>query len=240
MLGKMLIVACIGATTLQTACGKEEKWIPLFDGKTLAGWSVQCTEQDKAKTYWSVKEGAIAVDSLGDKDHDYVWLMSDGEYSDFTLRLKFQIFKASPGNSGVQIRSRYDLEAAWMNGPQLDIHPPNPLRAGLVYDETRETRRWIHPSLERGNHNIKPEMTNPKVSLRYGEGEWNEMLVIAKGTHIVCKINGETATDYDGAGILDDADHARHRVGLGGHIALQLHTKNELKARFKEIEIFEL
>lgn len=215
----------------------DQEWISLFNGKDLGGWAVQCQSTDKEKTYWSVADGSILLDSLGDAGHNYVWLQSNGEYADFELKLKFQIYKGMKGNSGVQIRSRYDKQAEWLDGPQLDIHPQTPMRAGLIYDETRGTRRWIFPSLQKGDHRIPKEQTNPAVKLVYGENTWNEMHIVAKGTHIKCIVNGEVASDFDGSGILDDADHTKHHVGLKGHIALQLHTKSELKARFKDIQV---
>lgn len=212
-------------------------WKSLFNGKDLTGWSVKCVPKDAGKEYWTVDRGSILVDTRGDRDHDYVWLVSDGEYADFKLRLKFQIYRGTSGNSGVQVRSRYDDKGRWLNGPQLDIHPATEMRAGLIYDETRGSQRWICPLLEPGNHKIPKEQTNPKVSLRYGEDEWNEMLIIAKGTRIQCLVNGELASDYKGAGLLDDANHKEHQVGMIGHIALQLHSKSLLKLRFKDIDI---
>ncbi|NJL18964.1 MAG: DUF1080 domain-containing protein [Bdellovibrionaceae bacterium] len=106
-----------------------EEWTPLFNGSDLSGWSVQCKPEDQSQTFWKAAGGAIQVDSIGNKKHDYVWLVTDQEFGDFELRLKFQIYKDSPGNSGVQIRSRYDPEAGWMDGPQFDIHPPTPMRS---------------------------------------------------------------------------------------------------------------
>ncbi|NJL18963.1 MAG: hypothetical protein HC901_01235 [Bdellovibrionaceae bacterium] len=52
-----------------------------------------------------------------------------------------------------------------------------------------------------------------------------------------CYVNGELASDFDGAGILDDEAHQNHRVGRHGHIALQLHRRDELRAQFKDILI---
>lgn len=236
-MARALLLAILISTGTQAA---QNEWVPLFNGMDLSGWSVQCQSKDKGKGYWEAENGAICLDSMGHTDHNYIWLMTDGEYGNFELKLKFEIYKDMTGNSGVQIRSRYDTEAGWLDGPQLDIHPPNPMRAGLIYDETRGTKRWIHPSLEKGNHRIPKEKTNPKVKLIYGEGNWNEMHIIANGTHIKCIVNGEVASDYDGSGVLDDADHIKYNVGLNGHIALQLHSKSQLKAKFKDIEILEL
>lgn len=241
MIRKAIAVLLWASASISCLAG-EGQWTPLFNGNDLSGWSVKCRAADKEKTYWTVDQGHILVDSMDDGNHHYIWLMSDGEYSDFHLKLKFQIYKGPKGNSGVQIRSRYDQQDAggWLNGPQLDIHPPTPMRAGLIYDETRKNQRWIYPSLEPGNHAIPKERTNPKVALVYGEKVWNEMEIIAEGSRIRCLINGEVASDYDGAGVLDDAAHRERNVGMKGHIALQLHAGAKLKARFKDIHILEL
>lgn len=101
----------------------------MFNGTDLSGWQVRCLPADQGKTFWQVSDGAIECNSMGKPDHRYVWLISEGEYDNFQLRLKFQVFHASNGNSGVQFRSRYDDSAdapngGWLNGPQVDIHPP--------------------------------------------------------------------------------------------------------------------
>lgn len=217
-----------------------EPYQSLFNGKDLSGWTVKCRPEDSAKSFWSVQDEAIICDSLGNKDHDYVWLVSDEEFSDFTLRLKFQIQKDHQGNSGVQIRSRYDDPSYWMNGPQVDIHPPNAMRAGLLYDETKGVQRWIYPSLEPGDHKIPRSATNPAVRLNYGIEAWNELVIEASGPNIKTFVNGELASDFQGEDILNDVAHKARNVGMSGHIALQLHAKDELNIRFKDIEILPL
>jgi len=102
-------------------------WRSLFNGRDLTGWHIAAKPADRDKPFWTVEDGAIVCDSLGRPDHDYVWLITDDEFSDFELQLKVRTFKQSPGNSGVQIRSRYDHDHAWLDGPQIDIHPPDPL-----------------------------------------------------------------------------------------------------------------
>lgn len=132
-----------------------EDWKVLFNGQNLNNWNIACADRDRDKTYWEVDDGSIIANSMGDKDHGYVWLISEEEFGDFELRLKFQSFEESPGNSGVQVRSRYDKLAivegekgkGYLDGPQVDIHPPGAWRTGYIYNETRGHRRWISPSL---------------------------------------------------------------------------------------------
>ena len=128
-----------------------------------------------------MREGAITCDSLGRPGHDYVWLVSDGEYGDFELRLLVRGFRRSPGNSGIQFRSRYDRAAGWLDGPQVDVHPPAPWRTGLVYDETREAKRWIFPSLP--DWRIEPGQGPREWRWRQSdEGDgWNEVHITHEG-----------------------------------------------------------
>lgn len=217
-------------------------WNPLFNGRDLTGWTVKCLPADRDKTFWRVENGAIACDSIGRKDHDYVWLVSEHEFDDFVLELEFQAFRDSPGNGGVQVRSRYDASpdaprGGWLDGPQIDIHPPAPWRTGLIYDETREERRWIFPSLK--DAKIDPSL-GPKETRFFYAGDspaWNRLRIECHGTRIQTSLNGWPVADLDGSGVLNNSSHATHRVGLSGHIALQLHARDELRIRFREIRV---
>jgi hypothetical protein len=216
-------------------------WISLFNGRDLSGWTVQCQAPDRAKTFWRADQGSILCDSMGRPDHNYVWLLTEREWGDFELRLKFQAYRDSPGNSGLQFRSRFDADArgGWLDGPQVDIHPPSSMtwRTGLIYDETREERRWISPSLK--DSTMDPRFKPARHVFKYsddGDG-WNDLVVICRGKRVKTLLNGIVATDWDAAGVLDNEAHVRHNVGRRGHFALQLHAGDELRIRFKDIEV---
>jgi len=168
-----------------------------------------------------------------------VWLVSGKEYANFVLRLRFQGYKDSPGNSGVQIRSRYDDQAFWLDGPQVDIHPRGPWRTGMIWDETRDSKRWLWPEVPKGKW-VNEKMANPKLRFREGEDAWNDLEIIATGTRLQAILNDLTVMDWDGKGVLDDAVHQKHNVGMKGFLALQIHRGDQLRIRFKDIEILEL
>ena len=72
----------------------------------------------------------------------------------------------------------------------------------------------------------------PVVSIReppVPPGQWFTEEVIARGNHIVIKVNGKTLTDYTDEG----------RRFRSGHIALQVNTPTTV-AEFRKIEIKEL
>jgi hypothetical protein len=226
---------------------EQHSWKSLFNGNNLDGWQVMASESDKIKAYWYVKNGVIVCDTKGRNDHGYIWLQSDEEFSDFELRLKFQSARENKGNSGIQIRSRWDPEAivetegnnlGWLDGPQVDIDPNNPWRNGLIYDETRGHRRWINPSLT--DWKIDKDTHAPQKVRHYWEDQepgWNDVLIICKGMKIQTFVNNVLVSDYDGTGVLNDKHHKKYRVGSKGHIALQLHKNSQNLIRFKDIEI---
>lgn len=229
---------------------RENGYESLFNGEDLSGWTVMCHPQDDGKEFWSIEDGAILCDSIGRKDHDYVWLVSDREFEDFELHLKFLAYSDSPGNSGLQFRSRYDKDAGWLNGPQVDIHPPKSMswRTGLIYDETRGENRWVFPDLKDSG---MPERYKPAEHvMKYAEDDsnddsdnnaddWNELIVICKGMQIKTVVNGIVRVDWDATGVFDNELHRKHDVGQKGRFALQLHSGDELRIKFKDIRVKE-
>jgi hypothetical protein len=114
-----------------------------------------------------------------------------------------------------------------------------PLRTGLIYDETSGVNRWIHPSLE--NSRIIPEKA-PKAAhhtmLLYADADgnaWNSLYLVCDGMKIETFVNNQRVTNFDASGVLDDEIHRLRGVGTDGQIALQLHSRDELRIHFKEI-----
>ncbi|MBI9018325.1 MAG: DUF1080 domain-containing protein [Phycisphaerae bacterium] len=216
----------------------------LFNGKDLSGWQVKCLTKDRDKEFWKVNDSVIECNSLGKPDHDYVWLQSEKEFDNFQLQLKFQVFHSSKGNSGVQFRSRYDQSVSapkggWLNGPQVDIHPATPLRTGLIYDETHGVNRWICPSLKNSAMVVSKAPKGAHVTkLVYADNDlhaWNTLKLVCDGMKIQTWVNNNKVCDFDGTGLLDDQKHKTCNVGIKGHIALQLHNRDELLIRYKDI-----
>jgi len=216
-------------------------WEPLFNGKDLTGWVVKCKPADADREFWRVEDGTILADSMTGEKHDYIWLLTEQQYGDFILRLRFQAYRDNPGNSGIQIRSRYDDKAGWLDGPQVDVNPPGPWRTGMVWDETRGVNHWLYPDVPKGKW-VDPSMAPPDLVFYYSdEGPgWNDFEIKAVGTKNTAHLNGVKVMEYDGAGVLDDDVHKMRNVGLLGHIALQIHTGDLLRIRYKDIYIKDL
>lgn len=216
--------ACVSAA--------EEGFVPLFDGKSLAGWTINCLTKDRqfAAKAWTVDGGTLLANTVGHKDHFYILLATNKEYGDFVLRLRIQTERGVTGNSGIQIRSRYNAQTGWMQGPQIDINPPNPQMTGKLWNEGPGQHRWLSNETIQGVKFFYADQ---------GEG-WNDLEITAQGTKIKSVLNGVTVVDYDGAGVLDDDEHKKANVGARGVIGLQIHSSDELKLRFKDLRIKEL
>ncbi len=244
LIAVLFLVAGI-ATRTQAQKKGENKFVKIFNGKDLSGWLVKCLPSDQGKSFWKVEDGTIVCNSIDDAEHDYIWLIHENEFGDFELKLKFQAFKESPGNSGVQFRSRYsENEKAdggfWLDGPQVDIDPTTKWRTGLIYDETWGEKRWISPSLK--DWKIDQSSASKKVKFNFStdENPWNDLRIVCKGNQVKTFLNGNLVVDFDGDGVLNNAAHIEKNVGKSGYIALQLHKTDRLKMRYKDIFIRKL
>ena len=78
-----------------SAC--EDGFVPLFDGRTLAGWSVRGGENQ-----FSVEDGCIKGVAVPSDVGINTFLVTDKSYGDFDLKVEFRI---EGGNSGIQFRA---------------------------------------------------------------------------------------------------------------------------------------
>ena len=237
-----------------------EPWQSLFDGQTMQGWHLEtAVEKDKQQGFVKVDNGSLLFDTTSDGKQKAIWLVSDGEYENFEIRMKIQSHSDSPGNSGVQVRSRFN---GVMEGPQVDIHPPLPLRNGLIYDMTKGNRRWlgdapnkvvdpdksywVHAGDDRIHRTGAPlkkqplpielDFVKPTEAETWEKG-WNNVTIRCEGTRITSFINEMLISDFDGDGIFNDELHQKAQVGTNGHIAFQIHGGKKLKLRVKDIRI---
>jgi len=271
MIRNCILPILYGLTLLLAHSQEKGEPVSIFNGKDLTGWIVKAKEHEKEKaaTYWSVVNGAIQVDTKGDTKHDYVWLCYDLEVADFDLTLKVRSTRFTKGNSGIQIRSRYlkdKKKGRWLSGPQIDLHPRDPFRIGLIYDETKGVNRWIHPSkknwgiswtdanhtwlwrtlekdggyMENSNAKEPNRMTQVGLTKEEREQGWNVIRIKAQGHKIQTWVNHLPVADYDGSKDLTTEMHKKLKVGTTGKIFLQLHAKDDIGMQFKDIKLLKL
>ncbi len=154
---------------------KGEKWVPIFDGKTLGGW-----KQLGGKAKYRVEDGMIVGSSVPNTPNSF--LCTEKIYGDFILELEF---KVDPGlNSGVQIRSNSfpDYQKGRVHGYQVEIDPSARAFSAGIYDEGR--RGWLFDLKE-----------NEPARKAFKSEQWNKFRIEAVGDSIKTWLNGVPAAD---------------------------------------------
>ena len=193
---------------------KQQGFKLLFDGTNLDNWVGN-------KAGYLLQDGAIVVNPQSTSGGN---LYTKEEYSDFEYRFEFQL---TPGaNNGLGIRAPLEGDAAYV-GMELQILDSEAdiyknLQSyqyhGSIYGVVPARRGYLRPI-----------------------GEWNEELVVVKGTRVKVILNGETITDADikEASISGTLDHKEH-PGLKrttGHIGFLGHGD---VVRFRNIRVLPL
>ena len=173
----------------------KDKYTPIFDGKTLKGW----TQRNGTATY-RVENGAIVGKTKEGSPNSF--LCTDKLYGNFDL--KFEVKVDNGLNSGVQIRSQTkDGPKGRVNGPQVEIEMSgeNGAESGYIYGEA--AGGWMTPADKRKPHK------------HFKDGEWNAYRVVANDAQIQVWINGVQISDL--------VDKEKLKSHPKGFIGLQVH-----------------
>jgi len=201
--GALVIVA-------SQANAQEEKWISLFDGESLTGWTAH-----SGFARYRVEEGCIVGQAVMNSPNSF--LCTEQEYGDFIL--EFEVWLEDEElNSGVQFRSQiaqqeltfvfrnedgeyraHTIPADRVYGYQVEIAALSAGASGGVYDEARRAMMPWWP--ERGSEESKI----------FKDGTWNSYRVECKGDSIRTIVNGMVISDF------------RDALSLSGIIGLQVH-----------------
>lgn len=181
----------------------------LFNGKDLTGWSK--IWKDGA---WKVEDGMIVAGKPGDKGMGS-WLLTDEEFSDFILRLKF---KTSSGhNSGVALR--YPKEWKKITTPDL-LQPARDAYEIQIYDVKGD------PGVVKATGSIVEYARSYSNLMKFDE--WNQYDIYAQGAHIAVYLNGEKVSE------------AHVDRTLRGCVGMQMYPPDSSVVYFKDIEIKEI
>ncbi len=102
-----------------TITGSAQKFVSIFNGKDLTGWTNNGTE------LWYVDKHELVCESGPDKQYGY--LSTNKSYKDFELQLEFK--QEANGNSGVFFRS--SIEGVKISGWQCEVAPINQHTGGI-------------------------------------------------------------------------------------------------------------
>ncbi len=222
-----LILGSALALSIATGHAQDDGFVPIFDGKSLDGWS-------GAEGLWRVEDGTIVGQTTPENkiDNNTFLIWEGGEIDDFELTFEY---KLEGGNSGVQIRSFLVPEEHphRVGGYQADFDASNNY-SGIIYGE-----KYRGILAMRGEKTVLGENGKPTVAETFGEhkamgesmptGEWTSVRVVAKGWTIQNHIGGQLT-----AQITDEDTDTRRRSGV---LAFQLHVGEAMKVSFRDIKL---
>ena len=160
--------ALIGCQHAPAPSEEDSRWIELFDGQSLTGWS-----QVNGEAPYDVIDGVIRGTNVLDSPNSF--LATNDMYSDFVL--EFESRSIGDANSGVQFRTER-APGTWSGvvGYQLDIDPT--------------ARRWTGGIYHEGVHVWRHAMArNPDCQVAYQHGDWNSYRIEAVGSVIATWVN---------------------------------------------------
>jgi hypothetical protein len=209
-------------------------FIHLFSGKDLAGW-------EGLEGYWSVKDGVIDGSEARERSKQTFLILSASradpkKFANFELHFQYK-FATPAGNSGLQFRSKFlDEKTYRVGGYQADFDADARYDGGF-YDEAGVAgkrgimaNRGFKTTWDSANKRSSEPLGLSKEALAKAvkKGDWNSMIVTAKGNTMRIAINGQTLGE-----LIDNSPKAVHE----GVIAFQLHAGFTMTVQFKDIKI---
>jgi hypothetical protein len=198
-------------------------FVSLFNGKDLTGW-----EGDPE--LWKIENGIVIAtcDGPDSLKHNSFLIWRGGKVKDFELRATLRV--VGDNNSGIQYRSRELPEIApWViSGYQCDVHPAIE-HNGMTYEEKGRGIFGLN------GKNVMLDRKGARWLLAEHEpvavdvSQWNEYTVIARGNHLIHKVNGKVTSEL--------TDHHEQGRALSGLLAIQLHRGNPNSVQIKDLKI---
>lgn len=219
----------IAATESNLPAECPQGFVNIFNGQNLSGW-------DSDQRFWSVKDGIIVgqVDpGVRVEEHSYL-IWKGGNVKDFELHA---MFRWSSGNSGIDYRAEKILknkegrELKWsIEGYQADISETKGWMCSLYNWNKQGVRPGQFVVVDEGQTFAKHIDTVANwEDLRevYKPDQWNEIVIVARGTHVMQRLNGYLTTELIDNGLLS------RKQGLLG---MQIHYgTGPSKFEFKDI-----
>ena len=204
------VLVCLGLSQAATASGGAGRWITLFDGESLNGWT---NPYDWGKAW--VEDGEIRLQA--DKKF---FLLTAKTYRDFIFEAEVKMPEGT-SNSGFMFRCHQKPNRVW--GYQAEVDPSERQWSGGLYDEGR--RGWLHPAK---NDAASAQAFVAATKGAFKRDGWNRYRIHCVGASLRIYVNGVLTTDY-----VDTTDRE-------GYIAVQHHGEKGKIYRFRNIRIREL
>jgi hypothetical protein len=205
-------LAAILALSLKSGHASDEaKFLPLFDGQSLAGWTAIGSKPGN----WRVEAGLLV--NRGDGKG---WLSTNRAFGDFVLKLEYRVGQS--GNSGVLIRAPHQGDPSF-EGMEIQI-----------LDDDAPAYRALQPSQYTGS-------VYGVIAAKRGHarpvGEWNALVIRAEASKIKVELNAAVVVDGD---VSKHPEASPRHKGVGrsrGFLGLQSHSE---PVQFRNIAVREI
>lgn len=234
-----------------------EDWIPLFDGKSLDGWTPKVSGYPAGENFadtFRVEDGAITVSYDGYKTFDarYGHLFFDTPYTHYRLRLEYRFLGVqAPGgkgwawrNSGVMFHAQ--SPESMPDEQDFPISIEFQFLGGRTDGEPRPTAAMCSPGTEVdiGGTRATDHCVAAAAPTILGD-EWVRVELLVEGAdRVVHYVEGEPVIEYGnltiGGGVVNGHDPAMKPDGESltrGRIALQSESH---PIQFRRIELLDL
>jgi hypothetical protein len=192
-----------------------QEWIPLQDGKSLAGWKT--AERPES---WAVEDGAFVT--RGERSHlFYVGKVSRHEFRNFELSA--DVMTAPGSNSGIYVATKWQGPGWPAAGYELQVINSNP------------------PAEKMGGY-IEHKMTGSVYAVRNTwqapakDGEWFNYRIRVVGKTLQTFINDKLVCEYAEPADAFRADDKKGRLLGPGTFALQAHDPGSV-VKYKNIKV---
>ena len=212
--------ALLRKTEEETLAEAGKKFESLFNGKDFTGWQ-------GATTNYTVVDGTIQCQT----DKGGV-LHSEKTYSDFVMRVDFQLPPA--GNNGLVIRYPTSAEIEAMPKEKRSTDGAYVGMTELqVLDDGHAKYNKIDP---RQAHGSAYGMAAAKRGFLRPTGQWNHEIITVQGSTIKVELNGTQILDADLSKVTDFMANSPHpgKDRTNGHVGFAGHSD---PVRFKNVEI---
>lgn len=251
------LVAC-GPTDTKSAPeeAEEKEWTPLFNGKTLDGWTPKITGQPPGENMgntFRVEDGLLTVgyDAYDEFDRQFGHLVSDTTFSHYVVAVEYRfVGDQAPGgpdwateNSGIMLHSQSAETITREQDFPISIEVQ---LLGSAGQDERPTANLCTP----GTHVVMADTLTTthcidSSSKTYPGNEWVRVEARVLGDSLVQhRVNGTPVLEYTepqiGGGSVAHADPSVKQDGTmltSGHIALQSESH---PIQFRAVEVLNL
>jgi hypothetical protein len=197
---------------------KGDQVIQLISGQSLTGWKVPSSR-------WSIKDGVITGDTMGEALQTPEWLYTNDRFSDFIFSAEVKLSSGPKANSGIYFRVTPFTFTRGKPGTRYEAPSGYEYDAGLASRHNGSLGDWYaRPSLR--------IFADRQVMKKIFQAEdWNRMTIRANGNRIEYWLNGTKIIDYT------DNDPKRSKAGP---IGIQLHDHLVMKVELRNAFILPL